>query len=611
MVGKLLHKRKSALLLTLGSAAGFLVGGMIAWSLLQKRPTLVGMPAGAELIPQDAALMLSVTTDKGQWQQFRRFGTPESQAAFDKQLARLRDRLLIANGMNYQRDIQPWVGQEITAAFLLPPDAKAQTDQKIVPYDPSALAAGEQATVIVLPIADPAKAQQILATPKTAATQDWVDRDYKGIKIREVQGQESRAYAAAVVNNRFVVVANESKAVERVIDVFKGKPSVVQASGYSQALSHITATNPFMQVYMNLPATTALTTSNPSQPIPSQLLAPLKSNQGLAGTMSLESDGVRFQSVSWLASNRKNRFKVENKAERMPLLLPAETLLAITGGNLKQSWQNYAQPGDTADASSQPTPGLLNPDAIRRSVNNLTGLDLDQDLITWMNGEFSLAVISAPANAAPSNSPASSPDASLPNPSPNTNGGSKTPAATGVLLVTQTTDRKAAEQAFKRLDELMKTRYRFEVSETQVGGKPVTSWVSPFASLTITHGWLDGNVAFLAIGPNLASTLVPAPQTALADSPLFRQVESADLKSNNGHFFIDLDRLGSNQVLPLPKLPADNRAFVEAIRAIGLTSALQDGRTTRYDTHVILRKGNAPKSLPAPALDQLEKEKAK
>jgi hypothetical protein len=621
VVGKLLHKRKSALLLTVGSAAGFLVGGVIAWSLLQKRPTLVGMPAGAELIPQDAAMMLSVTTDKGQWQQFRRFGTPESQAAFDQQLAQLRDRLLIANGMNYQRDIQPWVGQEITAAFLLPPaDAKAQADQKVVPYDPSALAAGDQATVIVLPIADSAKAQELLATPKTAATQDWVDRDYKGIKIREVQGQESRAYAAAVIDNRFVVAANESKAVERVIDVFKGKPSVVQAAGYSQALGHITATNPFMQVYVNLPATTALTTSNPNQPIPSQLLAPLKSNQGLAGTMSLESDGVRFQSVSWLASNRKNRFKVENKAERMPLLLPAETLLAITGGNLKQSWQNYAQPSDTADASSQPPPGLLNPDAIRRSVNNLTGLDLDQDLIAWMNGEFSLAIISAPANAAPSNSPASSPDASSPdasspdasssNASPNSNG-SKTPAATGVLLVTQTTDRKAAEQAFKRLDELMKTRYRFEVSETQVGGKPVISWVSPFASLTITHGWLDGNVAFLAIGPNLASTLVPAPQKALADSPLFRQVESADLKSNNGHFFIDLDRLGSNQALPLPKLPAENQAFVEAIRAIGLTSALQDGRTTRYDTHVILRKGNAPKSLPAPALDQLEKEKAK
>ncbi|MFM7423843.1 MAG: DUF3352 domain-containing protein [Elainella sp.] len=610
MVEKLL-KRKSALLLTLGSTAGFLIGGVIAWGLLQKRPTLVGMPPGAEIIPQDTAMLLSFTTNRGQWQQVRRFGTPDSQATFDQKLAQFRDRLLIANGLNYQRDIQPWVGSEITTAFLLPAAGQGQGNQKVTPYDPAALAAGQQSTVMVLPIADPAKAQQLFATPRVAAGQDWVDRDYRGVKIREVQGAERRAYAAAVLDSRFVVASNDPKAVERVIDTFKGKPSVAQTSGYSQALSHIATTDPFMQVYVNLPAATAITASNTSQPIPPQLLLPLKANQGLAGTVSLEPDGLRFQAVSWLAANRRTRFKVTNSAERMPLLLPTDTLFAITGGNLKQSWQTYAQlPEAQPNGQIVPAQGLLDPDRLRRSVTNLTGLDLDQDLINWMNGEFSLALIATPeggTNSTPkplpeSASPESDSEAS-PSPEAGLSRAALAGSKAGVVLITQTNDRKAAEESFKKLDELVKTRYRFTVKQTQVGDKPVTQWVSPFGSLTLSHGWLDGNVAFLAIGSDLASTFLPSPAKTLADNSLFRQVDSADLKPNNGHFFIDLDRLNANPALPLPKLPPENQAFIEAIRAIGLTAALQDNRTTRYDTHIILRKGDAPKPLPAPALE--------
>jgi hypothetical protein len=573
VVAKLFAKRKPALLLTLGSAAGFIVGGVVAMGLLQRRPTLVGMPTGADVIPQDAIMILSFSTDREQWQQLRRFGTAETQTAFDQKLADLRDRLLTNNGLNYQRDIQPWVGNEITAAFLLPPSEAAAGSGEIQPYNPSALAAGEQATVIVMPIADPAKAQQVLTRPKVAAQQDWVDRDYKGIKIREVHGQTERSYAATVLDNRFVVVSNEGEALERVIDTFKSKASVAQTPGYSQALSHIATTDPFMQMYVNIPAANAVTTNNANQPVPPQILAPLKSNQGLAAAMTLEAEGVRLQGVSWLAPNSKTRFKVANNAEQMPQILPADVLLVASGGNLKQLWQNYTQqPNDS------PRQGWLNPDSLRRGLNNLAGLDLDQDLINWMNGEYALAIVSAPDAKGTAN------------------------AKAGLMLLVETTDRKAAEQSFQRLDDLMKTRYRFQVSETQVAGKPATSWVSPFTALSATHGWLDGNVAFFTIGPDLASTLVPAPAKPLAENPLFRQTASVDLNPNNGHFFIEVDRLfNANVNLPVPNLPPENQAFLKAIRAVGVTAALQDGRTTRYDTHILLRKGNTPGPLPAPS----------
>ncbi|MBF2076163.1 MAG: DUF3352 domain-containing protein [Synechococcales cyanobacterium C42_A2020_086] len=580
MVGKLFKQRKSALWLALGTAAGFAIGGVTAWWFVQRRPTTAGLPTGTTVIPQEAVMTVSVSTDRGQWQQLRRFGTPETQAAFDRTLAQWRDRLLTANGLSYQQDIQPWVGNEITAALLLPPtdaaNAPADAPGTVQPYDPTALVMGEQALVFVLPIADPAKAQQLLSSPQ--GDQDAVARDYKGVQIREVHNQTERAYAASVLGNRFVVVSDHTWAVEQVIDTFKGEASVAATPGYSQALGYITAANPFAQIYVNVPAATTFTSNNAIQPIPPQLLVPIQANRGLASTVTLESEGLRMQGVTWLAPNSKTRFRVINNTERMPQLLPSETLLTAMGGNLKQLWQNYTeQPPEPLQ--TVPKPGFLNPDTLRQGLRNLTGLDLDNDVMPWTAGEFALGLVSAPAAA-----------------------GSTSKA--GVVVMVQASDRRAADQTFQRLDEIMRERYRFQVSEAEIGGQSVVNWVSPFTALTVSRGWLDGNIAFLAIGPDLASTFLPAPAQSLADNEQFRAATSTQLEPNNGHFFIELDRLANpeNLNLPLPALSEENRAFLKAIRAIGLTAALQDGRTTQYDVRVLMRKGDAPGALPPPAL---------
>ncbi len=77
------------------------------------------LPVGSEVIPQDALMTISVSTDTGQWDKLREFGTPQSQAAIDQNLAGARDRILTANGFDYDRDIKPWIGREVTVAFSL------------------------------------------------------------------------------------------------------------------------------------------------------------------------------------------------------------------------------------------------------------------------------------------------------------------------------------------------------------------------------------------------------------------------------------------------------------------------------------------------------------
>ncbi|NJR64177.1 MAG: DUF3352 domain-containing protein [Leptolyngbyaceae cyanobacterium CRU_2_3] len=581
MIDKLFKKQKTAVLLVVGSATGLLVGGAIAWWSLQ-RPAIGGLPTGSDIIPEDVAITLSFSTNEGQWRQLRQMGTPETEAALNKHWMQLRDRLLTANGLNYERDIKPWVGSEITVAFLAPGALNPPANlQQIQPYTAASLQ-GDTAAVLVLPIANVNKAQAVLAQPKIGAGQEWVDRDYQGIKIREVQGKTERAYAAAVLGDRYLVASSQGQAIEQVIDTFKGKPSVARTSGYGPSFAQIKTTTPLLRAYVNVPVASVVASHNADQPFPPQGLALLQGNKGLVSAMDLEPEGVRVQAITWLPADSKVRYSAQNTAGQMPSLLPDSTLLMTSGSNFKQTWENYSQA--VADSG---TGGVLNPSFIRQGFNNLTGMNFDKDLVPWMDGEFSLALISDPGNATATDTvPASA-------------------AKAGVLLLAQTGDRQAADAAFKTLDGVMRDRYQFRVNDTQLGGKPAVAWISPFSSLTATRGWLDGNIAFLAIGADVGSVLVPAPTQTLATNLLFSGTASPSLLSNNGHFFIATERFADRHTrLPLPTLPAANQSYVTALRALHVTAASPDARTIHYDVHVLLRKvSNPPATAPSPQVD--------
>ncbi|WP_052128404.1 DUF3352 domain-containing protein [Neosynechococcus sphagnicola] len=83
----------------------------------------------------------------------------------------------------------------------------------------------------------------------------------------------------------------------------------------------------------------------------------------------------------------------------------------------------------------------------------------------------------------------------------------------------------------------MGSRYRFQIKPATLNGLEVVNWASQDGRLTATHGWLDGNVAFLTVGAPIADTLTPRPKANLADSPLFHTGVPRELTPNNGHVF--------------------------------------------------------------------------
>jgi hypothetical protein len=326
--------KKPSLVLTL-SAAGLLIGaGSVAyWLLSQRQISSSDLLVGANIIPGDALFAVSLTTDPQQWQKLREFGTKETQAELDKNLIELRDRFLTNNGYDFQKDIAPWVGNDVTIAILAPAIANKAVPKPVTTNQDAA--SDQQSMVMVLPVKNPEIAKNILAQPKALKQGKWIDRTYQGITIKQSEGQAGENLSAALLDRRFLVITDSPKATERAIDAYKNQTSLATTGGFAENFPKIANYQRFGQFYVNVPTAAKIAAASPNRPLPAQVLAQLQNNQGLAGTMTLEPEGIRFKGVSWLNPNSQRVLAVENKAGKMQSRLPAETLMMLSGGNLQ------------------------------------------------------------------------------------------------------------------------------------------------------------------------------------------------------------------------------------------------------------------------------------
>jgi len=230
-----------------------------------------------------------------------------------------------------------------------------------------------------------------------------------------------------------------------------------------------------------------------------------------------------------------------------------------SGGNFQQVWRDYAQ-GNLAKLVFP-----LNPKAWNDDLSKRTGIDFNNQFVSWMEGEFSGAIV-----------PAQTQDKQ----------------GVGIVFLAKAKDRTAANQAFRALDDAMRDRFDFLVTESKVGNKTVTNWKVPPGLSIASHGWLDNDVAFFTLGAPIANRLLPSPKNNLTQAVSFKGATSSNLNPHNGNFYIDMPRmLGLLDTNPLlPKLTPDTTNFMQGIETIGVTAAIKNEWSTRYDIHVKLKK---------------------
>jgi hypothetical protein len=427
--------------------------------------------------------------------------------------------------------------------------------------------------LMVLPIDDPLKARQVLEE-SAVLPQDATKREHNGVEIQEFTSKDATSYAAAVLGTDYILLTTSPTWMNKAIDTYRGEAAIANLPGYRSAFTQLQNPNAIAKIYINVPAASSAAAEDADQPIPPESLSTLQQNQGLATSVVLKSDGVEFEGITWLAPDSDRTYEVTNTAGQMPSLLPSETIGMVSGGNLQQLWQDYAD-----NAAAQPlTP--FHPDNVRAGFQSTTGLDLDEDLMPWMNGEFALSLF--PISPAEDSADPGAPGSNI-----------------AAVMLVQTRDRNQAEQTLDQLDEVLSSRYRFQIEAGEIANQPVVNWVSPFGALTLSRGWVNEDTVFLALSQPAAQQIL-SPAANLAENQRFRSLTAESPQPNNGHFYINLEELLASETVPLPPLPPESEAVARSIQALGVTATILDPRTIRYDIGVMLTKGERPGDLPAP-----------
>ena len=542
--------KKSSFLIPVIGTAVILAGGIAAYIYL-KGNTDSSIPLGsAKLVPKTALMATYIDTNPESWHKLQQFGTPEAQKLVTKGLQDFNQQILNDSNISYEADIKPWVGGVMIA--VLPPDEKKTPSTNLGLPEPNILlVVGIKDKIAALKFANKLKVAQNI-TPK--------ESDYKGEKIIETKDQGQPKYTTILNNDHLLLTANK-QTVEKAIDTYKGEPSFANKEGASDLLSKgVDVKNSLAQIYVPDYANMVQKLNSQSKQLPPQALTQIKQVKSLVAGVGVDDAGLRLKTTVNL-DPQLNKFEYQTTSAKIVGQFPSETFALVSGKGISKTWQTFVQ-------QSQDYPELNQVIHQARTQLKTTQIDLDKDIFGWMNGEFGLGAVKS-------------------------NQGLLARVGFGGALVLDTSDRKTAEATLTKLDNLAKQQ-SLNIAQKNIGGKNITEWQIPLQGALVSHGWLDNDTVFIALGEPIAETLANRQGTALDQSDTFKTVTGSLQTPNGGYFYLDMDKttdiikhLSAQSQLLTP----DTTAILTSIRGVGVTVNSPSKSITQMEMLFSLKPG--------------------
>ncbi|MEH2248599.1 DUF3352 domain-containing protein [Nostoc sp.] len=541
--------------------AAVVVAGSIAAYTYFKGPSGGSLDAlgSAKVVPSTALMATYITTDSQAWAKLQQFGTPEAQKLVAKGLENFNKQMFSESNVSYEKDIKPWAGSVMIA--VLPPNP-VKPAQFNVPSGASNVPKNlqqEPNILIVVGIKDKLSALNFANKLKSQKGVKFQESDYQGQKIIETTENGKPTYSV-VLNNSHLVLAPEKQAVEKAIDTFKGQSSFASKEGASSILNKgVDVKNSLAQIYVPDYAgmVQQLAAASPqAKQLPSQTLTQLKQIKSVAAGVGVDDAGVRVKAIANL-DPQLNKFQYQSSPGNIVGQFPIDTFALISGNGISRSWKALVE-------QSKDYPEMKQALEQARGQVKIANIDLDKDIFGWMNGEFAFGAI-------PSNQ------------------GVLASVGFGGALVFDTSDRKTAEATLTKLDTLAKIQ-QINVANRNIGGKDVTEWQIPRQGALLSHGWLDQDTVFVALGGPIANAVADRKNQSLDNSDAFKAVTGSLQKPNGGYFYLDMDK---TKTVPLINsfISSDPKTItiLSSIRGFGITATSPDKSTSELEMLLALK----------------------
>lgn len=384
-----------------------------------------------------------------------------------------------------------------------------------------------------------------------------------------------------------VAIAAHDRALEKLIDARAlEEPTLAQDRLFQRTVNHpqfgrslVVGYGNLAGIVRHLPTLISRVSGMalPAPPIPlleeSQIALMTRPYNSVDTYLWVQPEGIRGQTNFYYTTPQPDRATLAvTDANQILTRLPAITYLSANSRNFKRQWQTFIE---TAFASPTSQPFL---NAIRSEFQKRSGVDLEQEVIGWMDGEYAFFMF--PTTEGFFN--AIDPRFNL-----------------GVGLMLQTSDRPAAEAFLKKLDQAVRTGARGELAivPRRVAGIPVVSWEGKDRNRSVSilsHGWISNDTLVLTTGADTMKVLAPKPYLPLHLNPTFQTAIASFPLSNEGYFYVNMGAsLSLIYGLIQPYVPSTSPFVQEFQRVLGTvrsvsTSNSATAEAQRVDTLWVL-----------------------
>jgi hypothetical protein len=559
--------------------AGLLLTGTIGfvWLFAQSPLGLLkgsqATPSAVMFVPKQAPLMASLMVNPDRLESLRLVtAKPQDRKQARSEWAQFQQSILGTSGLDYGRDIKPWLGNEITLAVTtLDGDRNPDNGQ-------------QPGYLLAVTTQDAERSReflQVLWQKRAIAGADLVFESYKGTKLiysrrlkeagqnvtqtstlksqdssKENLTQDSTlkpqdSFASAVVGNRFVLFANHPKvlrdAINNVQAIELGLGSSIE---YQKAIAHLDQGR-IGVAFLNFPQLSTWAgrtiTDTPGR-YESLAIALGVARQGLIAETALQTNGQAARSAALSQPVGALQY------------IPAISPVSASGQDLAQFWADLSQGvsgyPDVAKWVNQPI------DALQRQWK----LNLPEDIFSWVKGEYALGLVPSVRRE---------------------ESGVSSEEKTGlnwVFVVNKSGDQ--AERAIAHLDDIAKQQ-GVSVGSLQLDNQTVSVWtqLSTLDSTRVGQKAVEakvvgvhasvGNDEIFAPSVEVMSDLLNATKNPMTKTKNFGDAIAPFSKPNDGYLFIDWQK--AQPILetrfPLVKVAElVGQPFLEHLRSLTFSS---------------------------------------
>ncbi len=462
-------------------------------------------------------------------------------------------------------DIAPWVGWELSVAFLYDEVQLAELDgasSRLAAFQARAY----QGPPVILAVATRSeeRSDAFLADVREQLERDGVEFDtdrYRGVRITEIVEPDGVPLSYATYN-KLVVVATDPDTLRTSIDAaLDGRRVLGEREEYRQMISDLPR-NRLGTIWLNWPVMADFLGVEEVEEVP---LGSLNAIQEIGVAISLEDSGVLYDylvrydldelsetSVTLMESGSSNHELIE--------YAPAETVLYYSGENLPLSTRSLLEPiadsvEDLYDELAREIDPSLGSDG-RMSLSEYLemeiGVNPEDDILGEIEGEYAIVLASDSQETSPFEVPI------------------------GLVILARMDDEEEAVEALGTLMHALESELDFDTVSDEMWGVNVIRVESTGGDALFYYG-LEQDVLFVASSEEMVEALADARDSPLSQSVLFRSAVEPLPADGRGYLYVDIESLAE---LIAETMSASERAsfeeeaaeFVRQVRALSLTN---------------------------------------